>query len=52
MLRAGRSDPAAAEVVFDNGNFSPTHTVAQMNALLDALTVPLTAAALREVLGV
>ncbi len=52
MLRAGRSDPAAAEVVFDNGNFSVSHTVAQMNALLDSVTLPLTAAALREVLGV
>ena len=43
---------AAAEVVFDNGNFSAAHTVAQMNALLDAVALPLTAAALREVLGV
>ncbi|MEZ5160814.1 MAG: hypothetical protein R2709_08830 [Marmoricola sp.] len=38
-VAGGRSDPAAAEVVFDNGNFSVSHTVAQMNALLDSVTL-------------
>ncbi|HNO40053.1 MAG TPA: hypothetical protein PKL71_06525 [Marmoricola sp.] len=52
MLRAGRTDPAAVELVFDNAQFSATHTVAEMNALLDAVSTPLSAAELRGVLGV
>jgi non-ribosomal peptide synthetase component F len=52
MLRAGRSDPAAVELVVDEARFSLAHTVAEMNALLDALSTPLTAAELRAVLGV
>lgn len=52
MLRAGRSDPAAVELVAEKASFSRVHTVREMNALLDALTPPLTAAELRAVLGV
>jgi len=52
MLRAGRSDPAAAQVVFDDARFSVDHTVREMNELLGGLTVPVSLAHLRVLLGV
>ena len=52
MLRAGRTDPAACEVLDPAAAYSPERSVAEEIELLSSTTAPYDAAELRRLLGV
>jgi acyl-CoA synthetase (AMP-forming)/AMP-acid ligase II len=52
MIRAGRTDPAAAEVLDPGSAYSSTRTVAEQTALLEAAPAPHRAEDLRALLDV
>ena len=52
MIRAGRTDPAACEVLDPGASYSPERSVAEQIALLSTLTAPHDAGELRRLLGV
>lgn len=52
MLRAGRTDPAACEVLAPEAPYSPERSVAEQMDLLGATTAPYEVGELRRLLGV
>ena len=52
MLRAGRTDPAAVEVLDPGAAYSPERSVAEQIELLAATRAPYDAGELRGLLGV
>ena len=52
MLRAGRTDPAACEVLAPGSAYSPERSVADQLDLLSSVTPPYDAGELRRLLGV
>lgn len=51
MLRAGRTDPAAVEVLEPDAAYSPERSVGDQIALLSSTSAPYDASKLRELLG-
>ena len=52
MLRAGRTDPAAVEVLDPGASYSPERSVGEQLELLAGTSAPYDAAELRGLLGV
>ena len=52
MMRAGRTDPAACEVLADGAAYSPTRSVVEQRAVLAAAPAPYALADLRRLLQV